>query len=202
MKFKLRRTVSDSVTIKKDLLFDPRVSLKAKGLYAYLSAVQISEELSLSEIAKGTSDGSQGIKTAIKELHQHKYLSFSVRDNEMVLFSLPNVKSYEPIESPQKKKEKAKKGLSAEEYLTKRRVEKEQFKILLLKEVETMKAPKPSSQQVADFFKYWGAIDDLDPKKPLPCKDTKKIGKSNFNIVLRLRTWMRNDDVNKTKDRL
>jgi hypothetical protein len=56
------------------LLNQPTISLKAKGLYAYIQSKPDGWEFSSERIANDHSDGRDGIRSALKELEQNGYL--------------------------------------------------------------------------------------------------------------------------------
>ena len=61
--------------MNKDLLKDARISWKAKGLYCYLSTVKKSEKITIAKLVKVSKDGSDSVRSALKELVKAGYLS-------------------------------------------------------------------------------------------------------------------------------
>jgi hypothetical protein len=73
MQEKLRITQSYGV-IPNNVLNNPNISFKAKGLFAYLQAKPANWNVSARRICKETKDGRDGILAAMKELEMNGYL--------------------------------------------------------------------------------------------------------------------------------
>lgn len=76
--------------VPESVLVDPRIGLREKGLYALLSAMD-GEETTITALAKLTKDGSDGIKSAIKELVRVKAIRYS-KENDVMTIRPHNVK--------------------------------------------------------------------------------------------------------------
>lgn len=68
--------------MNKELLKDNRLSWKAKGLYCYLSTVKKSEKITIAKLVKVSKDGSDSVRSALKELVKAGYLSTGSVRNE------------------------------------------------------------------------------------------------------------------------
>lgn len=67
--------------VPKTALKDPKLSLKAKGLYAYLFSLPKAWKVYRTELVKHVSDGKDSMNSAFKELETYGYIqSTSVRD--------------------------------------------------------------------------------------------------------------------------
>lgn len=74
MQIKLRKKEKDYAQVHKRLLFNPIISLKAKGLGAILECYSDNFEICLKTLTDKSTDGEKAIKAACKELVLHNYL--------------------------------------------------------------------------------------------------------------------------------
>lgn len=88
-------------TIPNTLLFDPNVSLKAKGLYAYIQAKPDDWDFSGDRIAKNeTSDGRAAVYAALDELESTNYLHRIKYKNERGQWESDYILYDTPTEKP------------------------------------------------------------------------------------------------------
>jgi DNA-binding MarR family transcriptional regulator len=64
------------------LLNDPNISLKAKGLFAYLQSKPDNWRFSVARITSQTKDGKDSVKSAIRELEKAGYLKRKPRKGD------------------------------------------------------------------------------------------------------------------------
>lgn len=74
MQIKLRKKEKDYAQVHKRLLFNPIISLKAKGLGSILECYSDNFEICLKTLTDKSTDGEKAIKAACKELVLHNYL--------------------------------------------------------------------------------------------------------------------------------
>ena len=74
MQIKLRKKEKDYAQVHKRLLFNPTLSLKAKGLGAILECYSDDYEVCIKTLTDKSIDGEKAIKTACKELVLNNYL--------------------------------------------------------------------------------------------------------------------------------
>lgn len=72
---KVRKGDKGFVTMKHGVFFDPRLSLKAKGLYAYLYAKPEDYDFSAKRIAMESTDGREAVLSAMNELVDTGYIT-------------------------------------------------------------------------------------------------------------------------------
>lgn len=61
-------------TVPNELLNNPDISLRAKGLYAYINSKPDAWEFSAERISKDQIEGVSSVKTSLRELEKHGYL--------------------------------------------------------------------------------------------------------------------------------
>lgn len=74
MKIKLRKKDKDYAQVHRNMLFNPCLSLKAKGLGSILEIYSDDFELSEKTLINKSKDGKRALKTGIKELEKQDYL--------------------------------------------------------------------------------------------------------------------------------
>lgn len=74
MQIKLRKKEKDYAQVHKRLLFNPCLSLKAKGLGAILECYSDNFEICMKTLIDKSTDGEKAIKSACKELTFNNYL--------------------------------------------------------------------------------------------------------------------------------
>lgn len=74
--------------VANSVLFDPNLSAKAKGLYAYLYAKPEGWDFAIDRIAKDFSDGRKGINSGLQELEAKGYLLREKQATGRVLYVL------------------------------------------------------------------------------------------------------------------
>ena len=87
MKIHLRKKKNKYAQVHENLLRNPNVSLKAKGLGAWLELHENGFILNLSFILKSTKEGKEAINSAISELKEGKYLFIEKSRNEKGQFT-------------------------------------------------------------------------------------------------------------------
>ena len=87
MKIHLRKKKNKYAQVHENLLRNPNVSLKAKGLGAWLELHENGFVLNLSFILKSTKEGKEAINSAIGELKEGKYLFIEKSRNEKGQFT-------------------------------------------------------------------------------------------------------------------
>lgn len=70
----IERVETGFAQVKNEVLFDPKISLKAKGLFAYIYAKPSRWDFSGNRIAKEMKEGRKAIYSALNELEQEGYL--------------------------------------------------------------------------------------------------------------------------------
>src|SRR3982751_2272751 len=75
---KRERTEINFAQVPKSALKDPKLSLKAKGLYCYLFSLPEDWKVFKTEVVKNISDGRDSMNAAFKELEQFGYLISTV----------------------------------------------------------------------------------------------------------------------------
>ena len=94
-------------TIPNDILNDDSISLKAKGLYAYLQSKPDNWRFSTDRMSQSLKEGKEAIKTALHELEKTHYLQrISVKNNkgrwdgyDYILYDVPYTEN--PLMVPQ-----------------------------------------------------------------------------------------------------
>ena len=193
MKFRFTHTKQLSVSIERELINDARLTYADKGVALILCALPPEKEFSLPEVAKNSKGGVQGLKSSIKRLESYGYVSYTN--------GILSIKGHGGKDVPKHVEvRKAKKTKTREEHIQDRTDEKRIFQEEMKEVLQTMKPPIPSDDTAREFFRFWTAM-DIDPSIPLPyIKARRKTG--NFNMVLRLRTWMKREKERNQKDRL
>jgi len=87
MKIHLRKKKNKYAQVHENLLRNPDVSLKAKGLGAWLELHENGFVLNLSFILQSTKEGKEAINSAIKELKKGKYLLIEKTRNDKGQFT-------------------------------------------------------------------------------------------------------------------
>ena len=110
MKQKLNKQSVKFTQIKNEVLTDKNLSLKAKGLFAYLYSKPNNWDFSMYRIAGETKDGKEGIRTALLELEKNGYLTRKRLASGKMEYYI----TYEPSSENRQKpsSEKANKGKS------------------------------------------------------------------------------------------
>lgn len=107
----IRRQVNGFVQIKNEVLTDNNLSLKAKGLYAYLYSKSDSWDFSYERIAKEQRDGDESVMSGLKELEEQGYLLRKKRQDGRVAYFLRWDKTKPwPVDSPGDKHNNHNKG--------------------------------------------------------------------------------------------
>jgi len=191
---KVKRGTQLAVSIERELVFDQRLEYKTKGVALVLCALPSDQDYSLAEIAKMSKGGVQGLKTAIRQLKDHGYATY--KDGVLTIKGHGGLEVAKHVEV-----RKAKKTLTREEHIAERVKERQRFQDEMKNTLQSMKPPMPSEKQAREFFRHWTAM-DINPSIPLPyIKARRKTG--NFNMLLRLRNWMKYDkQAAKNQDRL
>lgn len=194
-------------TTPNNLLDNPEITLKAKGLYAYIQSKPDGWDFSAERIAFSLKEGISGIKAGLTELEKHGYLHRrKFQDNlgywqiEYTLYEFP-YNEIPSVENPTKEiptKENPivgkssniiKKDLSKKEVIIKSNVAPEQ-KEQNFKETLRPFIDKYPTEMLKAFFLYW--------------TEPNKSGKMRFElqptweVSRRLANWA-SKDYNKTK---
>lgn len=185
MKFRFTHRKQLSISIERELVEDQRLTYADKGVALILCALPPEQEFSLPEVASKSKGGVQGLKTSMKRLQSMGYLTY--HGGVVVIQGHGGREVPKHVEVREKKVQKTK-----DEYIADRIKEKDKFRALLTETLNTMKPPLPSNETVQEFYRYWTAM-DIDPSVPLPYKKARR-NTGNFNMLLRLRTWMKRDD--------
>lgn len=164
-----------TVTLNKQLILNPELTIQAVGTYALLAAMP--DKYSLAKLSRTKKNGTASIKSAIKELQEAGYLKYSKDGSEFELREFP-------IEKKIKLKEREKPETVPRETLIKRNEESaKKFKEELEAVYQALKSEgrAPDMKILKDFLDYWTAADSLKPEKKLRFQREEV-----FNIKLRL----------------
>ena len=84
--------------VPNDLLNDPEISFKAKGLYAYLNSKPDNWDFSVEGIASQVKDGVDSVRTGIHELEKSGYLKRVKHQNEKGFWEVDYMLFEEPVD--------------------------------------------------------------------------------------------------------
>jgi len=206
MKEKLTRQDVGFAQIKNEVLSDPNLSLKAKGLFAYLYSKPNDWNFSGERIVKESLEGRKAIYSGLKELEENGYLIRSKQPDGRVDYYItynkePNVQNGQKAKKPIAQKGKEPKGQTAQtgsisnkELLQTNSLTNKDDKILkktekFIKEVkEILKDTNLNQSQVQEiqsFVSYW-----TEPNKS-KTKIKYELQKT-WDMKRRIGTWMRN----------
>lgn len=124
--------------VKNEVLFDPDISFKAKGLFAYIYAKPDGWQFSSERIAKETKECTRSIKGILKELESAEYLVREKQGNGRVKYHIgwekkPKCKNDTLGQEPECKNSTVQKAHSAETA----RISNKEFKKQRVKETKT-----------------------------------------------------------------
>ena len=94
MRQKLTKKEAGFAQVKNEVLNDPRISWKAKGLFAYLYSKPDNWDFSGDRITLNASDGRKSTYSGLKELEEFGYLTRSKRPNGQVEYHI----SWQPVD--------------------------------------------------------------------------------------------------------
>lgn len=98
---RMKKQDTGFVQVKNEVLNDKSLSLKAKGLFAYLYGKPDTWDFSYERIAKDQTDGLKSVLTGIYELEEAGYLLRKKRpDGRTVYFLRWDKKKYWPVDNP------------------------------------------------------------------------------------------------------
>jgi hypothetical protein len=135
MKEKLTKESTGYAQIKNEVLVDTKISLKAKGLFAYLYSKPDDWDFSGDRMAKENMEGRRAIYAALKELETEGYLSRTKKPDGKVVYHIsftkkPNVQNGQQAKKPnarnskEPKQQRAKTGsISNKEIITNKEVD-------------------------------------------------------------------------------
>lgn len=187
--------------VPNDLLNNPEISFKAKGLYAYLNSKPDNWDFSVEGIASQVKEGVDSVRVGIHELEKFGYLKRIKHQNEKghweidyMLFECPVEdeaylgKSNEGEHPKQYKKEDTKKENTKKENNIKEKTEnliperRQKF-------AEKLKpfCEKYGQDMISNFFQYWTELNETGTKMRM---DKEQF----FDISRRLATWRRNEE--------
>jgi hypothetical protein len=182
--------------VPNELLNNPDISFKAKGLYAYLNSKPDNWDFSVEGIASQVKEGIDSVRAGIHELEKFGYLKRVKYQNEKgfweidyMLFEDPTEeesylgKSNEGEHPKQYKKENTKKeNTKRENYKRENRGGTiEERKLWLKKELEPF-VDKYGREMLNEFFIYWTEPNDTGTKIRMDKQEF-------FNVPARLATW-------------
>lgn len=105
-----KRRENPFVMVDKNIIYDKRISWKAKGLMTYLLSRPDGWTFYLDEITNNSTDGRDGVRTGLNELEKYGYLVRIKTRNKDGLFSGMIWEIYEePFEDPESSPEEDKK---------------------------------------------------------------------------------------------
>lgn len=119
MKEKLTKEDVGYAQIKNEVLTDTKISLKAKGLFAYLYSKPDDWDFSGDRMSKENMEGRKAIYSALKELENEGYLQREKRPDGKVVYSIsfnkkPNVQNGQQAKKPDARNGKEPKRQRAE----------------------------------------------------------------------------------------
>jgi len=79
---------SNFTTVQNLLLRDNNLSFKAKGLFCYMSSMSKDWNFTIASIAKQQKDGIDSIKSAMKELKEYGYMTYTKHTNGTGTYTL------------------------------------------------------------------------------------------------------------------
>lgn len=85
---KLKKISQPFSWIYNEILFDPNISMKAKGLWVYMNSKPDGWQFASERIAKETSDGISSIRAGLKELLEYGYLSAKKHSDGHFIYTL------------------------------------------------------------------------------------------------------------------
>lgn len=171
---KIHKKGVDCIPIPRALLADTRISMRAKGAYCILSGV------SSTDVARRKTKKGEAFKAALKELIDYGWAE-ELDDDTINL----NMRNKLP-EAVKKEIEHRTATRTPEEWMKTRKEQRDDFQKKCMEKYDKMKDPKMPLSEFNNFLRYWAAIDDINPAKPMPFQKTKS---GVFNIAGRLRTW-------------
>jgi hypothetical protein len=132
--------------VPNDLLNDPDISFKAKGLYAYLNSKPDNWDFSVEGIASQVKDGVDSVRTGIHELEKSGYLKRVKHQNEKGYWEVDYMLFEEPVDE-ESYLGKSEEGKPPKQY--KKEIQKEK----LNKKKEFV---APSEEEVIAYFREKG----------------------------------------------
>ena len=84
----IKRASAGFAQVKNEVLFDPTISLKAKGMFAYLYAKPDVWDFSGDRIAKEMKEGRGAVYSTLRELEDAGYLNRDKKSNGRVIYRL------------------------------------------------------------------------------------------------------------------
>lgn len=85
---KLKKISQPFSWIYNEILFDPNISMKAKGLWVYMNSKPDGWQFAAERIAKETSDGAKSIRAGLRELVEYGYLSAKKHSDGHFIYTL------------------------------------------------------------------------------------------------------------------
>jgi len=203
MKEKLTKESVDFTQIKNEVLQDKKLSLKAKGLFAYMYSKPDDWDFSGDRIAKENADGRKSIYVALKELESLNYLDRIKRPDGKSDYYIHYSKKPNAPKSKEPKRQRAKKvRISNKELIT-------NIDPITNKEEKLTQKTQKFIEEVEDCLKNEainkGVIDELKDFVSYwtePNKSKTKIRwemQKTWEMKRRIRTWMNNKKVWGTK---
>lgn len=185
MKEKLTKESTGYAQIKNEVLIDTKISLKAKGLFAYLYSKPDDWDFSGDRMAKENMEGRRAIYAALKELETEGYLSRTKKHDGKVVYHIsftkkPNVQNGQQAKKPnarnskEPKQQRAKTGsISNKDINTNKEVIHQKIDFMIFWNLYDKKVGKPKSE------KKWYKLSLDEQKKIIEYIPKYKISQPN-----------------------